>query len=588
MAEIEGITLPEKLEETVETLRRKLITAVDKGNLTLVKSILETGITPNFQFPDVASPINYAAARHSYEILELLIRHGANPNFTTSGPVTTLGQACQTGYLNMVQLLLDWGARVDGHSSEHKKTSLMISAEKGRKDIVECLLKAKADPNLKDKNGLTAFDFAKQNKHTEVASILAKITNGVSMEDAIDVKEEDLIGQELAKNSLKQIIAIAAVNEQRTKHSLPPFKVNFHAVFTGNPGTGKTTFARFYAQEIQKIGILNRGHLVEVSRVDLIGEYIGQSAPKTAAVVERARGGILFIDEAYSLKIDKNDTLGQECINTLMKYMEDYRDEIVIILAGYSDLMHKFLDLNPGLKSRVPNHVTFEDFTDEQIGILFDNMCSKYEMNISEEDRTFAIEQVLIKKRGKGFGNAREVRNVFERSVSQLSSRLNKQEITKLPKEPFQKFIYSDLTVDPFDEGEREKASDLDPKDNPKSAIYKLHSLRGMKEIKDEIQLMADFIRIRKLRKGASSARGLQLHMLFTGNPGTGKTTVARLIGDIYRELGVLPSGHVIEVDRSGLVGGYLGQTALKTKECIEDARGGILFIDEAYSLFSN
>ena len=114
MAEIEGITLPEKLEETVETLRRKLITAVDKGNLTLVKSILETGITPNFQFPDVASPINYAAARHSYEILELLIRHGANPNFTTSGPVTTLGQACQTGYLNMVQLLLDWGARVDG------------------------------------------------------------------------------------------------------------------------------------------------------------------------------------------------------------------------------------------------------------------------------------------------------------------------------------------------------------------------------------------------------------------------------------------------------------------------------------------
>ena len=588
MTTIAEVTIPEKFNETVELLRTKLTTAVDYGNVSDTRSILETGITPNFQRPEIASPINFAVARSSLDILELLLKHGANPNFTSSGPVTTLGQACIGGRLDMVQMLLNWGAKVDGYVADPKKTALMIASEKGNKAIVECLLAANADPDFKDKNGAKPLDYAEKNNHTEIISILAPITKGSKIPEESFLKESNLIGQELAKNALKQVLALTVVNEERKKHSLPPFQVNLHAVFSGNSGTGKTTFARYYAQEIKKIGILKKGHLVEVSRVDLVGEYIGHTAPKTTAVVEKARGGILFIDEAYSLKIDKNDTLGQECINTLIKYMEDYRDELVIILAGYTDLMRSFLDLNPGLKSRIPNIIPFEDFTDEQIGILLDNMCSKHEMSLSKEDRSFAIEQILIKKRGKGFGNAREVRNIFERAISQHCARITNQDIKTLPKEHFQKFVYSDITVDPFDVGDIQLLPPVDPKQNPKSAIYKLNSLRGMNGIKEEIQTMADFIRIRKLRKGPSSARGLQLHMLFTGNPGTGKTTVARLIGDIYRELGVLPSGHVIEVDRSGLVGGYLGQTALKTKECIEDARGGILFVDEAYSLFSD
>ncbi len=589
MANITGVTLPEQFNETIELLRTKLTTAVDTGNLAEVKAILETGMTPNFQRPDIASPINFAVARSSLEILELLIKHGANPNFTTSGTVTTLGQATVYGRLDMIQLLLSWGAKVDGFGAELKKTALMVAAEQGRKDIVEALLAAHADPNFKDKAGLTAFDYAQKNNHSTVLALLAPLTNGAKISEEDTITESSLIGQEQAKNSLKQVLSLALVNEERKKHSLPIFKVNLHAVFSGSPGTGKTTFARYYAQEIKKMGVLKKGHLVEVSRVDLVGEYIGQSAPRTAAVVERARGGILFIDEAYNLKIDKNDTLGQECINTLIKFMEDYRDELVVILAGYTDLMRSFIDLNPGFKSRIPNVIPFEDFTDEQIGILLDDMCSKHEMSLGAQDRTFAIEQILIKKRGKGFGNAREVRNVFERAVSQHCVRIANQDVKSIPKENFQKFIYSDITVDPFDEGHSELlAPPENSKDNPKSAIFQLHALRGMSDIKEEIQAMADYIRIRKLRKGASSARGLQLHMLFTGNPGTGKTTVARLIGDIYRELGVLPSGHVVEVDRSGLVGGYLGQTALKTKECIENARGGILFVDEAYALFND
>ena len=590
MTPITGITISENFKETVEELRTKLTTAVDKGNLEQTKAILETGITPNFQRPEIASPINFAVARSSLEILELLLKHGANPNFTSSGPITTLAQAAFYGRLDMVKLLLDWGAKVDGFVADPKKTALIVAAEQGKKEVVEALLAAKADPNWKDKHGTNALEYAQKNNHKEIVTLLSPLTNGAKLQDDLTLSESNLIGQELAKNALKQVLALTAVNEERKRHSLPLFQVNLHAVFSGNSGTGKTTFARYYAQEIKRLGILKKGHLVEVSRVDLVGEYIGQSAPRTSAVVEKARGGILFIDEAYSLKIDKNDTLGQESINTLIKYMEDYRDELVVIFAGYTDLMRSFMDLNPGLKSRVPNIIPFEDFTDEQIGILLDNMCKSHEMNLSEKDRNFTIEQILIKKRGKGFGNAREVRNVFERAVTQHCARITSQDIKTLPKEHFQKIIYSDITVDPFDHGEDDTllGATVDPKENPKSAVYKLHTLRGMTGIKNEIQAMADFIRIRKLRKGANSARGLQRHMLFTGNPGTGKTTVARLIGDIYRELGVLPSGHVIEVDRSGLVGGYLGQTALKTKECIENARGGILFIDEAYALFDD
>ncbi|MDX1956963.1 MAG: AAA family ATPase [Leptospiraceae bacterium] len=590
MTEVAGISLPEKFQETIEQLQKKLINSVDTGNLNETRAILATGMSPNFQLPTIASAINYAAARHSLEILELLLKHGSNPNFTTSGPVTTLGQACISNRLDMVNLLLNWGAKVDGFEANAKKTSLMIASELGYKDIVETLLAQKADPNLKDKLGMNAYEYAEKNNQQAIMNILAPITNGVKQGDAGKILESDLIGQEQAKNALKQILALTIVNAERKKHSLKEFTVNLHAIFSGNAGTGKTTFARFYAQQIKQIGILKKGHLTEVSRVDLVGEYIGQSAPRTAAIIEKARGGILFIDEAYNLKIDKNDSLGQECINTLIKYMEDYREEIVIILAGYTGLMNSFLDLNPGLKSRIPNIIPFEDFTDQQIGVLLDNMVTKHEMSLSSQDRNFAIEQILLKKRGKGFGNAREVRNVFERAVAQHCVRIANSDPKKISKEDYQKLIYSDLTIDPFDDGiSKELLSHPDTKTNhPKSAVHKLLSLRGMQDIKDEIQSMTDFIRIRKLRKEASSARGLQLHLLFTGNPGTGKTTVARLIGDIYRELGVLPSGHLIEVDRSGLVGGYLGQTALKTKECIEDARGGILFIDEAYSLFSD
>ena len=181
MTTIAEVTIPEKFNETVELLRTKLTTAVDYGNVADTRSILETGITPNFQRPEIASPINFAVARSSLDILELLLKHGANPNFTSSGPVTTLGQACISGRLDMVQMLLNWGARVDGFVADPKKTALMIAAEKGNKPIVECLLAANADPNFKDKNGAKPLEYAEKNNHPEIISILAPVTKGAKI-----------------------------------------------------------------------------------------------------------------------------------------------------------------------------------------------------------------------------------------------------------------------------------------------------------------------------------------------------------------------------------------------------------------------
>jgi len=395
------------------------------------------------------------------------------------------------------------------------------------------------------------------------------------------IQRSDLIGQARAKTLIDQSLAIAKLNSERRSRSLKELDLTLHAVFAGSPGTGKTSFARFYAQEIKSAGLLSKGHLIEVSRKDLVAEFAGQTAGKVAGIVEKSLGGVLFIDEAYSLKTNADDAFGQECIDTLVKLIEDHRGDFVLILAGYTEEMRNFLHLNSGLKSRIPHFVEFEDYSDTELSQIFDSMIQKYGMKVSPQNKAHLLKELGLKRKSRSFGNAREVRNLIERALIQHAVRLTKGDLKSLSNDDFEQLIYSDFTENPDD------LSHSAPVTQAGRALKELQKLVGLKNIKTEIQKMLSFLQVAQMR-ASPTLNNFNLHMIFSGNPGTGKTHVARLLGEIYKELGLLSDGHVVEVDRAALVASYMGQTAEKTQAKIKEALGGILFIDEAYTLTQN
>jgi SpoVK/Ycf46/Vps4 family AAA+-type ATPase len=200
-----------------------------------------------------------------------------------------------------------------------------------------------------------------------------------------------------------------------------------HLVFSGNPGTGKTTVARIISKIYFNLGFLSKGHLTETDRAGLVGQYVGETAIKTKDVIEKSKGGVLFIDEAYSLTPDKNSNdFGKEAIDTLLKYMEDYRNDLVVIVAGYPELMGDFLKSNPGLKSRFNNFIDFEDYNPEELYQILIGMCNKEQYKLSQSAKKILKEHFtnIYNNRDNYYGNAREVRNIFELLIRNQSNRL--------------------------------------------------------------------------------------------------------------------------------------------------------------------
>ena len=245
------------------------------------------------------------------------------------------------------------------------------------------------------------------------------------IQEILDQLDRDLVGLVPVKTRLKEIAALLLVHRLRKSLGLTSTNPGLHMSFTGSPGTGKTTVALKMADILFRLGYIKKGHLITVTRDDLVGQYIGHTAPKTKEVLKRAMGGVLFIDEAYYLyKPDNERDYGSESIEILLQVMENQRDDLVIIFAGYKERMDAFYESNPGLSSRVANHVDFPDYTPEELLIIAKNMVEEQQYRLTDESCSVLLDYIRLRKEEPHFANARSVRNAIDRARMRQANRM--------------------------------------------------------------------------------------------------------------------------------------------------------------------
>jgi SpoVK/Ycf46/Vps4 family AAA+-type ATPase len=397
---------------------------------------------------------------------------------------------------------------------------------------------------------------------------------------------EALVGLAEVKREVATLVRLHQMAARRASVGLPAPPLSRHLVFTGSPGTGKTTVARLYGRILAELGVITTGQLVEVGRPDLVASVVGGTALKTAERFEQALGGVLFVDEAYTLSASATGgpDFGREAIDTLVKLMEDHRDEVVVIVAGYTHEMRKFLASNPGLASRFSRTIEFADYAPADLVTIVEGQCRAHDYKLEFETRAALVTFFENMPRDDAFGNGRSARKVFEEMVGRQAYRL--AEVPDITPVEMIRLLPADLAPPPTGGvGAGVGASDTDRVD---SLLSELQQMVGLADVKREVGNMVDLLASSRQRIAAGlPAPPLSRHLIFAGPPGTGKTTVARLYGSILAAMGVLQRGQVIEVGRADLVGEYVGHTAQRTTAAFDRARGGVLFIDEAYTLAS-
>ncbi len=426
-----------------------------------------------------------------------------------------------------------------------------------------------------------------ESKASEISSTTIRQPRTTKSLDELMAEFELLTGLSSIKEAIKSFIAYLEFLKERKRFGLKADdRISINAVFLGNPGTGKTTIARMLGEIFYAMGILPNGHVVEVDRSAIVGQYVGETAQKTEKVINDAMGGILFIDEAYTLiKKGGAQDFGQEAIDIILKRMEDRKGEFVVIAAGYPAEMESFLNSNPGLKSRFTHTFVFEDYTPDELLTIFQQLLKKEDYKLTHGAEEILKKELiaLYRNRDKSFGNARLVKKLFEEAKLNLS-----RYYQKIPYDKRDESVITTFSEDVIKSIFAKKSStEVKLPINEEAlaeSLNELNNLVGLNLLKKEVDEMIKLARFFN-EQGDDIRKIFNQHISFLGNPGTGKTTVARILGRIYSALGILHKGHIIETDRQGLVAGYVGQTAEKTTAMIDRAIGGMLFIDEAYSL---
>lgn len=385
-------------------------------------------------------------------------------------------------------------------------------------------------------------------------------------------KLEELIGLKGIKESIRKIKAYALANKDSAN-------LNIHMCFLGNPGSGKTEVARYIAGILYENKILPTKKIVEVDRSGLVSQYFGATAEKTRGVINSAMGGVLFIDEAYALGNNSDHRLGitdygKEAIDTLVKAMEDYRGKFCVILAGYKNEMLHMLSTNPGFKSRIQFTLDFPNYSRDELERITELMLKNRQYSISPAAMNRILDITDIKRKEPNFANAREIRNILDQVIMCQNVRCVGSEDKELGVVDVNKYI-QDAKINLPTIGNDAQKTIL-------TGEEELDQLIGLSAVKRMIKKIKAYA---KRNKGSSD---FNLHMCFYGNPGTGKTEVARILSRILYDAGVLDEAKLVETDGQGLLGKFVGETGPKTEAKINEAMNGVLFIDEAYSLAGN
>ena len=380
-------------------------------------------------------------------------------------------------------------------------------------------------------------------------------------------KLNKLIGLSGIKDSIKKVKAYALANKDSED-------LNIHMCFLGNPGTGKTEVARYIADILYENRILPTPKVVEVDRSGLVSQYFGATAEKTSRVIASAMGGVLFIDEAYALVNNGDQGLadyGKEAIDTLVKAMEDCRGKFCVILAGYKNEMQRMIDANPGFKSRIQFMLDFPNYSRDELKGITELMLGSRKYTIGEAAMSKILDITDIKRKESNFANAREIRNILDQVIMCQNMRCAGDQDNEIGIVDVNQYIRdAKIYLPTVGDGTQRRVL---------TGEEELDQLIGLDSVKRMIK------KIKAYAKRNKGEEGFNLHMCFYGNPGTGKTEVARILSRILYDAGVLEEAKLVETDSYGLLGKFVGETAPKTEAKINEAMGGVLFVDEAYAL---